>query len=94
LNLCQLDPFPGWKFSELSFLGLYTLPKNLKQQKLLLQFFGGYTTDRPDYTVGLITPSVSSTVSGYYLTGVQIKNDLWLCYVLTCDELTGDDLTV
>ena len=65
-----------------------------KAIKAFVAIFGGYTTDSPDYTVGLITPSVSSTVSGYYLTGVQIKNDLWLCYVLTCDELTGDDLTV
>jgi len=50
-------------------------------------------------------PSILSTVSGCYLTGVQIKKlrlVALLCalfYKLTvmrrvCDELTGDELTV
>jgi len=41
------------------------------------------------------TPSMLSTISGCYLTGVQIKKlRLVDCYVLARDELTGDELTV
>ena len=42
-------------------------------------------------SLAVITPSVLSTVSGCYLTGVQIKKnyDWCLCYVLACGELTG-----